>query len=384
MPSTIHFPAPPGNPVVAARRATWANLCREAAGRPVLSALIGLLGLAGLVLVGGIVHSLLSQHAGTVVEWLRRWGAAAWAGGLLACLAAQVPPARRDLAEAESGWLSALPQMPWAMRVWSRWRSFGLALLQAALLLAALVTVHGQAPGDADLTVFDCLLAILAPMLAWLVLPMLVRPRATSSAARRSRSRAGARFVARERRSVLAHWQWTDYRSRRWTAGVRWSLGLLVLLVPAGASLFQVGTTLLLGTLLLQWLQLWTSSLRVVVHASSLTAALPQRAVPFVRELARLPLLLVLALSFFAFALLVVMGLSAPAALLVSLAVSGALVLHGATVLAWRHRPRLTGLRSMAVFLIWAALSQAAPFLAPLIWLGLFAWLLRLAAREVP
>ncbi|WP_181918833.1 hypothetical protein [Wenzhouxiangella sediminis] len=384
MSPSIQSPAPHGNPVVAARRAMWANLLKEVVDRPALSGLVGLLGLASVVLVLGLLYSLAQAHAGTVLVWLRRWGAAAWAAVFLLCLAGLVPSARRDLAEAASGWLSALPQMPWAMRVWSRWRSFGLALMQAVFLLAALVSVHRLAPGDVDLTVFDWLPAFVVPMLAWLILPLLARPQATSSASRRSRSRPGGRCVARERRSVLSHWQWTDYKSRRWTAGMRWSLGLLVLLVPAGASFLQVGMTLLLGALLLQWLQFWTSSLRVVVQASSLTAALPQRPGPFVLQLCVLPALLVVSLALFVFGLAALMGLSVPAALVVALALTGALSLHAASVLAWRHRPRLTGLRSTSVLLTWGTLSQAAPFTAPLIWLGCFAWLLRLAAREAP
>jgi hypothetical protein len=373
---------PSGNPVFAARRAAWSNLRKEALERPALSVLVGLLGLASGVLVLGVLHELASEHAGSVLGWLRRWAPAAWGGVFLLCLAGQVPPARRDLAEAESGWLAALPQMPRAMEVWSRWRGLGLALLQATVLLAALLGLHRLAPEEAGSVALDGLLALVIPMLAWLLVPPLARSRHPPSADRRPLPRGRVRHVAGEPGSVLAHWQRAAYRRRRWTAGVRWSLGALVLLLPAGASFLQVGAALQVGVLLLQWQQFWSSSLGVVVRASALTAALPRRAGPFVRELSALPALLVLALLLFAFALLVVTGLSAPSALLVSLALSGALVLHAATVMAWRHRPRLMGLRSAAVLLAWIMLSQTAPFMAPLIWLGLFAWLLRRALKE--
>lgn len=362
----------------------WVNLLREATARPALSALVALLGLASLVLFLGILHALVSEYAATVLGLLRRWGAVAWAAVFLMCLAALVPPARRDFAEAQSGWLAALPQMPRAMHVWSRWRSFVLALLQVVFLFAGLFAVHRLAPGEADLDLLDCLPALVVPMLAWLVVPLSARPRSPASAAGPSRMQARGRPFARERRSVLAHWQWAAYRNRRWTAGVRWFLGLLVLLVPAGAGTLQVGAMLLVGALLLQWLQFWTSSLRVVVQASALTGALPQRPGPFVGELSTLPALLVAALSLFVFGLLAVMGLSMPAALVVALVISAALALHAASVLAWRHAPRLRGLRSAVVLMTWVVFSQAAPFLAPVVWLGMFAWLLRLAVRETP
>lgn len=384
MSPTSRIPKPLDNPVIAARRAEWANLVSEAASRPVLSTLVGLICLGSIALSMAVVHGLLARHAATLMGWMAQRPAGIWAAILVLCLVTLVPPARRDAVEAESGWLAGLPQMPRAMHRWSRWRSLALACCQAMVLLAAVVAVHRLAPGEADLAASDWLPALIVPMLAWLVVPALARPPVPTSAARRSRAHVQDKGAGRQPRSVLGHWQWRHYKSRRWTASSRWSLGILVLIVPAGATFMQVGVTILVGVVLLQWLQLWSSSLRVVVQASALTAGLPQRPWPFVIALSGLPLLVAFSLPLCAFGVLAVLGLPVPAALVFAIAICGALMLHAAAVLAWRHRPRLLGLRSAGVLLAWVTLSQAAPFAAPLIWLALLALLLRLAGREAP
>lgn len=384
MSSMIHSLRSTGNPVIAARRAAWANLWSEAASRPLPSVLIGALCLGCITLGLFVLDALVAQHAITLLEWLTYRAGGVWSAMFLLCLAILLTPARRDLIESESGWLSALPQMPQAMHQWSRWRSFVFAVFQALVLLAGVMSIHRNAPGEGELGVADWLPALVIPVLAWLTLPVLVRPRNQGAVSGSPRPRVRARAPEREPRSMLAHWQWTDYKSRRWTAGTRWSLGLVVLLVPAGATFVQVGVTLLFGVLLVQWFQLWSSCLRVVVQASALTGALPQRAWPFIGALCRLPLLAAVILPLFAFAVLAGLGLPALAALAVALAIFGALTLHAASVLAWRNQPCLLELRSVAVLLTWLVFSQAVPFMAPLIWLGLLVWLLRRAGRGAP
>lgn len=375
-------PKPGGNPVFAARRAAWSNIISEAATRPALTTLIAALclGCAALSLAG--LHALLLQHAGTVSGWLIERPAVIWVAVFLLCLAVQVPPARRDAAAARSGWLSALPQMPRAMHRWSRWRSFGLAVTQAVVLSTVVLAVHRMAAGSRELVAWHWLPAVLVPLLAWQVLPLLTRPRNRVCGRARSRPRAPRRAASVEPTSILASWQWADFRSRCWTGGVRWSLGLVVVLVPAGAGLLQVGATLVVGLLSLQWLQLWSSCLRVIVQATALTAALPTRPRTFLHESSRL-LLLAAALPVpFVCAVLAAAGLPAIAALVVAVVVFAALILQGATVLAWRHRPRYLNLRTAAVLVVWAMLSQALPFAAPLAWVIMVFWLLRRAGKE--
>lgn len=362
----------------------WANLFAEISARPFVSTLIGLICLCSLALGLMLMHALVGQYAVTVLGWLSHSATVVWAAIFLLRVAVLAPLARRDAAEAESGWLSALPQMPKAMHRWSRWRTLALAMIQVLVLLLGIISVHRLAVGGSELPAFNWLAAVLVPMLAWIILPLLARSPIPRSAGRPARPRVSATATKREPRSILAHWQWTHYRSRRWTAGMRWSLGIVMLLVPAGAAFVQAGVTLLVGFLLLQLLQLWTSSLQVVVQASALTRALPLRSWPFVWEVSILPLLVAASLSLFAFATLGGMGLPLAAALVVAVVVFGASTLHAVTVLAWRHWPQLLGLRSALALLLWVLLSQVAPLTAPLIWTVLFFWFLTVSGKEAP
>jgi hypothetical protein len=377
------FPNKSVDPVRAARRAMRANLVAEIVSKPLQSALVAALGGGSLFLTLLVIHAALERHAETLLAGMSHWGAAIWAGVFLVCLAMLLPMVRRDLVEAESGWLSALPQMPRALRRWSRRRTLLMVLFLAAFLVAAVTATHRLAPAGDVPGAFDWLPALLAPLAAWLVAPILLRAGdgvGAGPVSRRVTTRPRAGAMARP---ALVQWQWAEYRSRRWTSGVRWSLGLLALLLPPTVTVVQLGATLALGLLLLQWWQLWSSALHVIVRASALTEALPQRPWPFVRNLCGLPVLAACSLALFAFGTLACTGLSAPAALAVAAAAFAAFLLQAATVLAWRRAPRLLALRSAAVLLIWVTMSQAFALLTPVIWILMMAWLLRRAVGEL-
>ena len=58
------------NPVMAARRAAWANLASGLPSRPALTTLLGLLCLGSLALSMAIVHALFVQYSGILLGWL--------------------------------------------------------------------------------------------------------------------------------------------------------------------------------------------------------------------------------------------------------------------------------------------------------------------------
>ncbi len=370
------------NPVVASRRAAGASLAREIGSRPLVSILLALSCVAALGAVAALVTAGIAHHAGILLGWLEAHAPLLWSAIFLACLANQVPPLRRELEAAHAGWLSALPQMPAAMRPWSRWRRWTLAALQSLGLVTVVGMIHREAAPALAPTPIAWLPPVLVPALAALLAPVLAgrRRRNDRIVAPPSRAPAASRDGAR----ALPRWQWLHYRSRCWGVGVRWSVGLLIVLMPAGASAVQVGIGLAVGLVLLQTLQLWSSSLRVVFEASALLRALPLRPWRFALQASVLPLSIAAALSLAAALLLAALGLSLPGAVVAGLALLGTLTLHLAVVLAWRNESRFAGLRSALVLLAWLVFAQSAPFAAPLIWLALTAWLLGRAGRVAP
>lgn len=357
-----------------------ANLAGQLAARPFVSIPLAASSLGALALLVMIVCAALVEHANTLLGWHTTRAPLLWSAIFVICSALQVPTSRREIEAAQSGWLAALPQMPDAMRSWSRWRRWGFAMLQSLALVAGVAVIHREAaPAVAPAStawvapvVVPALAAWLAPVLAGRgrrgnrALPPAVRPR--------SATRGGHR--------VLSRWQWLHYRSCCWRAGIRWSFGLLIVLMPAGASAVQVGIGLAVGLVLLQFVQLWSSSLEVVFRASALLRALPLPSRRFVLQVSVLPLAVASGIALAAGLVLAALGLPLPGAIIAGLALFGALTLHLAVVLAWRLESRLAGLRSAMFLLAWLALAQAAPFAAPLSWLVLTGWLLRRAGRE--
>ncbi len=357
------------------------NLVRDFLSRPVLSSLLAAACLVALALVVALLAGALARHADTLSAWLTDHAAVSGAAVFLLCLASQVPPTRRELDQARSGWLSALPQMPRAMHRWSRRRRWGLAALESLGLALAVAAVYRHAAPEVTSTPVAWLVPVGAPVLAALLAPGLAR-RGRGSA-RSSVSRAPAVSRARDSVPILTYWQWVHYRSCCWRAGMRWSLGFLIILMPAGASALQVGIALVIGLFFLQLIQLWSSTLQVIFQASRLVRALPVAPWAFIRQVSGLPLMTALAVMLAAVLVLAAVGLSFPGAVVAGLGLFGVLSLNLATALAWRHEARFAGLRSAAVLLVWLTFSQSAPFMAPVGWCVLIAWLLRRAGREV-
>lgn len=370
-----------GNPVFASRQAQWANLGREVVSRPFLSSLLGVSFLCVIALVVAAFCAALVQHAGTLLDWMTTRAPVLWSAVFLLCLASQVPPARRDINQAFSGWLAALPQMPQAMHHWSRWRRWGIAIFESLGLAIAVAVVHHQADPEGGAGPVVWLAPLVVPALAALLAPGLA---GRSRRSGRSPSRP-VQVATRARRNdrILAQWQWAHYRSCCWRAGIRWSLGLLIVLMPAGAPAVQVGIALAVGLVLLQLCQLWSSALHVIFQASRLVRALPVRRWIFIRQVSGLPLFIALGLPLALGLVLAGLGMSSSGASIAGLAVFGVLTLNWATVIAWREEIRFSALRSAIVLLAWLALSQTAAFMAPLYWLVLFTWLVRRAGKEV-
>ena len=294
----------------------------------------------------------------------------------------QRPASHREWVTARTGWMAAWPEMPQAMQRWSRWRSFGWAMAQSVGLLGVLAWAGSVAPGDDAFHGSHFLLAVVIPPVAWLILPWTVgRPTASKRPFRTSRAHASSdRDLAPE--PIIAQWHWQQYRSQRWSAGTRWSVGLLLLLIPAGAAALQVAVALMIGLALVQWSQFWSAGLRVIVQGSALTRALPLSRRTFAARLSRLPMISV-ALLLPAIALVsAATGMAGAAALLTSLVVCSALMLYLAAVLAWRDEPSELRWRPFTALLVFGLLSASVPFLSPLIWLLLMAGLIRLIVKE--
>ncbi len=382
MPISTRFFRTADDPVIASRQIVLVNLAKELVSRPLVSILLAASCLCILALAVMILSAALVQYADILSGWLTSRASLLWSVVFLLCIASQAQSARRDIEVAQSGWLSALPQMPQAMQRWSRRRRWGLAMLESLLLVLAVVAVHRQAaaPG-ATLGAASWLSPLVVPALAALVAPGLARrgPRSDRSLSPPVRTASRVHGSAR----VFLHWQWAHYKSCWWRAGIRWSLGLLILLMPAGAAAIQVGIALLVGLTFLQLFQLWSSALHVIFHASKLVGALPSQPWTFVCQVSGLPLLIALGLPLTVGLSLAVLGVSPAGAVIAGLALFGAMTLNLATVLAWREESRFSGLRSVLVLLVWLALSQTAPLMAPIYWLVLIGWLVHRAGKGV-
>ncbi|MDZ7791087.1 MAG: hypothetical protein U5L08_11470 [Xanthomonadales bacterium] len=368
--------------MAASRRAAWANLAGALFSQPFVSILLAVSCLGAIALFVTLVSAALDQYASILFVWLTQRAPLLWSAVFLTCLASQVPAVRREIEAARSGWLSALPQMPEAMRAWSRWRRWGLAMLQSLGLVAVVAAVYREAATAVTPAPAAWIAPVLVPAMAALLAPVLAGPSRRDDHPRPPPARTAA--ATRSGARILHHWQWLHYRSRCWRAGIRWSFGLLIVLMPAGASAVQVGIGLAVGLVFLQFVQLWSSALQVIFRASALLGALPLQPWRILLQVSVLPLLIASAIALVVGLVLAALGLSFPGAVVAGLALFGALTLNLAVVLAWRHDRRFAGFRSAFILLAWLALAQAVPFAAPLSWLGLIGWLLRRAGRLAP
>lgn len=381
MPISTRFFRIADDPVIASRQIALVNLVKELASRPFVSSLLAVSCLCILSLVVMILSAALVQYADILFGWLTSGASLLWSVVFLLCVASQMQPARHDIEAAQSGWLSALPQMPQAIRRWSRSRRWGLAVLESLVLVLAVAAVNDQAAPGVIMSPASWLSPLVVPALAALVAPGLARRGRRSDRSLSPPARTASHVHGSAR--IFLHWQWTHYRSCCWRAGIRWSLGLLILLMPAGAAAIQVGFTLFVGLVFLQLLQLWSSALHVIFQASRLLWALPLHPWTFIRQVSGLPLLIAMGLPLTAGLALAALGVSPSGAVIAGLALFGALTLHLATVLAWREESRFSGLRSAVVLLAWLLLSQTALFMAPIWWLALVTWLVCRAGKVV-
>ncbi len=370
------------NPVLRERQLIVGNLLSRLRQHPLVTALLGVFCLAIGLLIGVVFGRLGQQDHTALIASLQRWPFLVWPTIFLLCLAMQRPASHREWVTARAGWMAAWPEMPEAMQRWSRWQSFGWAMAQSVGLLGVLAWAGSVAPGDDAFNDSHFLLAVVIPLVAWLILPWAVgRPTASKRPFRTSRAHASSdRDLAPE--PIIAQWHRQQYRSQRWSAGTRWSLGLLLLLIPAGAAALQVAVALLIGLALVQWSQFWSAGLRVIVQGSALTRALPLSRRTFAARLARLPLTSVAVLLPAIALASAAAGMAFTAALLTSLVLGSALILYLAAVLAWRDDPSALKWQPLAVLLVFGLLSVSMPFLSPLVWLLLMAGLIRLIVRE--
>jgi hypothetical protein len=370
------------NPALRERQTIVGNLLSRLHQQPLVTALLGFFCMVLGLLIFVVFQRLGQHHHTMLLAGLQRWPFLVWSTIFLLCLAMQRPAWRREWVAARAGWMAAWLEMPEAMQRWSRWRSFGWAMLQSLGLLAALAWVNFLEPGKDALHSSHYLLAVVVPLVVWIVLPWTVgRPTPSDRPVRAPEAHASShRNPSPE--PVIAQWHWQQYRSQRWRSGTRWSLGLLLLLIPAGAAALQVGVALMIGLALVQWSQFWSAGLSVIVQGSALTRALPLTRRAFAARLSRLPMISVAVLLPAIALVSAAAGMAWGAALLTSLLLGSALMLYLAAVLAWRDEPSALRWRPLAALLVFGLLSTSMPFLSPMIWLLLLAGLIRLIVKE--
>jgi len=369
------------NPVLRERQLIVGNLLSRSREQPLVTSLLGIFCLVLGLLIVIVLQQLGQQDHTALIASLQRWPFLIWPTIFLLCLAMQRPASHREWVTARTSWMAAWPEMPEAMRRWSRWRSFGWAMLQSMGLLVVLAWFNSVARGDDAFHGSHYLLAVLIPIVAWGILPWTVgRPTLSARPVKTPQAHASShRNPSPE--PVIAQWHRQQYRSQRWGAGTRWSLGLLLLLIPAGAAALQVAVALLIGLALVQWSQFWSAGLRVIVQGSALTRALPLSRRTFAARLSRLPMISVAVLLPAIALVSAAAGMAWAAALLTSLVVGSALTLYLAAVLAWRDEPSALKWQPLAVLLVFGLLSSSMPFLSPLVWLLLMAGLIRLIVK---
>jgi len=366
------------NPVLCERQLIVGNLLSRLRQQPLVTALLGVFCLVLGLLIGVVFQRLGQQDHTALIANLQRWPFLVWVTIFLICLAMQRPAWRREWVAGRRGWMAAWPEMPEAMR---RWRSFGWAMLQSIGLLAGLAWLGSVAPGNDAVHGSHFLLAVVIPLVAWMILPWTVERLTPSERPVRAPQAHASSDRDPSPGPIIAQWHRQQYRSQRWSSGTRWSLGLLLLLIPAGAAALQVAVALLIGLALVQWSQFWSAGLSVIVQGSALTRALPLSRRTFAARLSRLPMISVAVLLPAIALVSAAAGMAWAAALLTSLVVGSALTLYLAAVLAWRDEPSALKWQPLAVLLVFGLLSSSMPFLSPLVWLLLMAGLIRLIVK---
>ncbi len=369
------------NPALRERQLIVSNLLSRLRQQRLATSLLGVFCLVLVLLIVVVFQRLGQQDHTALMASLNRWPFLVWPTIFLLCLAMQRPPWRCEWVAARSGWMAAWPQMPSAMQRWSRWRSFAWAMLQSAGLLAALACSSSIAPGDYAPHVSSYPLAVLVPVLAWMILPWTAGvPSPPERPIRASQARTPSHSDPCSE-PVITQWHKRQYRSQQWSSGTRWSLGLLLLLIPAGAAALQVALALMIGLALVQWSQFWSAGLRIIVQGSALTRSLPLSRRAFAARLSRLPMISVAILLPAIILMLAAAGVAWVAALLTSLVMGSALLLYLSAVLAWRDDPSALTWRPLAVLLVFGLVSTSMPFLSPMVWLLLTAGLVRLIVK---
>jgi hypothetical protein len=208
------------NPAIRERQLIVSNLLSRLRRQPLVTSLLVVFGLVLGLLIVVVLLQLSHQDHTVLLASLQRWPVLVWAAIFLLCLASQRPAWRREWVAARTGWMAAWPEMPEAMQRWSRWRSFGWAVLQSAGLLAVLARLDSFEPGDDALHGSHFLLAVVIPLVVWIVLPWTVGASSPSERpARAPRTRASSHLDPSPA-PVIAQWHRQQYRSQCWSAGL--------------------------------------------------------------------------------------------------------------------------------------------------------------------
>ncbi|MGY6552952.1 MAG: hypothetical protein ACXIUM_00365 [Wenzhouxiangella sp.] len=370
------------NPAARAHWLALRNTLQMALAQPWLSALLALFFLLLVYLLFGTAWDLIEKYAQRLVDSFTDRAGLVWSALFVLSVASLVPVARRQQRLADTSWLAVLPQMPRAARRHSMHIAGLLSLVQSAGLIVLLILIHSHT--DRVLPWFSIPLALVLPALAaaaavWLAQRPAFegRPRAaTGNTARRAEQDNCS--TAR----ILRHWQWAAFRQKVWSAGSRWGIGALLLLIPAGVSSGGVVITLLVGWALIQVLNAWSAWLQVIVQASALLQALPTKALPMLSRLSVLPLMWIAAISLLIPLGLLALGAPIVGAVAVLLVLAAVFLLNLAGVLAWRHQGPARQWRIGGILVLWVVLSQSLPPLAPVFWLLLMLLLIKRAVTQ--
>jgi len=352
--------------------ATWVRL-RAAPGAASTLALVW----AAVLASGAVAALLIGSRIGSAA--LDRHAALAALLLLLATHTDHSRAALRWLRGWRTGWLAALPGTElWIARALARHLLLRAAAhaTAVALVIAGSIAAGASPPQHAAPLVPLLLAPFAAATLAWWRL----RARGTRVLLAGMASRRRASVAALTALPPLARWQQVAaLQSSRGAGGAR-AFGVLLLLIPFGASLHHTLAAILLMALAGSLLSAWAAALRTLPAAAALLHATPCAAWQLLRAGLALPLALLLSTLALLVAALLWAGVPGMAALL-GAALLGSGSLHAAVVAAERLRPR----RITPVFGLHAGLQvavlQTLPPLAPLLLVLQVGWLLHRALR---